>query len=82
MPRISAARVLLSRVCSSVSRIRRFSASSTVMPGVSATVGFVVSAVSVTSGGRCFISMNSPELRMTARSMTLRSSRTLPGQLY
>ena len=39
MPRISAARVLLPRVCSSVSRISRRSASSTVVPGVSVTVG-------------------------------------------
>ena len=36
-PRISAARVLLSRVCTSVSSMRRRSASSTVMPGVRPT---------------------------------------------
>ena len=82
MPRISAARVLLSRVCSSVIRISRRSASSTVVPGVSDSVGFATSGESVTSGGSCFGSMNSPELRITARSITLRSSRTLPGQLY
>ena len=54
MPRISAARVLLSRVCSSVIRISRVSASSTVVPGVSDSVGFTTSGESVTSGGRCF----------------------------
>ena len=30
--------------------------------------------------GRCCASMNSPRARIVARSMTLRSSRTLPGQ--
>ena len=43
MPSISAARVLLLRVCSSVNRIRRRSASSTVVPGASVTVGSVCS---------------------------------------
>ena len=43
MPRISAARVLLFRVCSSVSMISRRSASSTVVPGAIVSVGSVSS---------------------------------------
>ena len=59
MPRISAARVLLSRVCSSVIMISRRSASSTVVPGASATCGCCgAGGSSARSGGRCFGSMN------------------------
>src|SRR3954467_9982054 len=80
IPRISAARVLLSRVCSSVIRIKRRSASSTVVPGDRAKAGWPDGGVSTSDGGRCRGSMNSPSARIVARSITLRSSRTLPGQ--
>src|SRR4029077_10021554 len=68
MPRISAARVLLSPVCASVIMIRRRSASSTVVPGPSATCGWCSGAGSAASDvGRCLISMNGPGERIVAR---------------
>src|SRR5581483_1639603 len=61
MPRISAARVLLSRVCARVIMIRRRSASATVVPGARATCGWGAFGVSPASGaGRCLGSMSGP----------------------
>src|SRR5215467_7925077 len=85
MPRISAARVLLLFVDSSVLMISRRSASPTVVP----TPTRIESASSTDGrngawpnpGGRCLVSITAPSQTITARSSVLRSSRTLPGQL-
>ena len=82
MPSISAARVLLLPAASSVATISLRSASSTVIPGAIVTpldTGSTLRGAGP-KRGRCCGSMNSPRARIVARSMTLRSSRTLPGQ--
>ena len=61
------------------------SASSTVMPGAMVTLlagpaAVAAAAVGLPSTGRCDGSIDSPRARIVARSMTLRNSRTLPGQ--
>ena len=83
MPRISAARVLLLLVASSVFRIKQPLG---FIHGGSHSethrVGFLHGARGTTCpkpGGRCLGSMTAPSHTMTARSSVLRSSRTLPG---
>src|SRR5208282_4303760 len=83
MPRISAARVLLLLVDSMVFRMSRLSASSTVVPTprrtASGSLAAVRSGAWPNPGGRCLVSTTPASQTMTARSMVLRSSRTLPG---
>src|SRR5262245_51564533 len=82
MPRISAARALLPPVCLRVRKISSRSASSTVVPTGSTrspSVADATGSVGVPSGGRCSARTRPPEHTLTARSITLRSSRTLPG---
>ncbi len=81
VPRISAARVLLLLTEASVRRISSRSPSSSVVPSGSTTT-FARSGGVVPSGdsGR-HSGVTSPSSHdTTARSITLRSSRTLPGQ--
>src|ERR1017187_7895681 len=86
MPRISAARVLLLLVASSVFRISIFSASSTVVPTprrtASGSLAAVRSGACPKAGGKCLVSITPASQTMTARSMVLRNSRTLPGHEY
>src|SRR5882724_3968049 len=83
MPRISAARVLLLLVDSSVFRMSRFSASSTVVPTPRCTVSPSSDDARKLDwpnpGGRCVVSTTGPSQTMVARSSVLRISRTLPG---
>src|SRR5882724_13031736 len=82
MPSTSAARVLLPPVCLRVRRISSFSASSTVVPigrTRSASVAAATGSLGAPKSGRCSARTSSPEQTITARSITLRSSRTLPG---
>src|SRR5437870_4922625 len=83
IPRISAARVLLLFVASSVFRISSLSASSTVVPTPSRTASGSSAEVRTGAcpnpGGRCLVSTIAPSQTITARSRVLRNSRTFPG---
>src|SRR6478672_4851505 len=84
MARISAARVLLLLVASSVFRISSFSASSTVVPTPRRTVSESSAELRrldcPNPGGRCLVSTTAPSHTIIARSRVLRISRTFPGQ--
>src|SRR5947208_12470872 len=88
MPRISAARVLLLLVDSSVFKMSRRSASPTVVPIPRRTaLGSLAAGAGIACpkpGGKCRVStiFVPGSHTMMARSSTLRSSRTFPGQLY
>src|SRR5262249_54204693 len=85
MPRISAARVLLLLVDSSVFRIRRRSASPTVVPTPTRTLLASLAVACVPpepkAGDRWHGSTVLTSQAITARSRVLRSSRMFPGQL-
>src|SRR5438067_13874219 len=85
MPRLSAARVLLLFVDSSVFRMSCRSASSTVVPTPTwMALGSELTArgfIDPKPGGRCLVSISGPVHRIIARSSVLHSSRTLPGKL-
>src|SRR5262249_48100441 len=84
MPSSSAARGLFPLVGLSVTSMSCCSASATVRPGASPRRGPPGCAGRVTSmsRGRSSVVMKWPLATMVARSMTLRSSRTLPGHEY